>query len=537
MKKQVLAVLTGIIITFSIVAGGCAGASTNAKTETETTVVAEESTEAAETNENGEPDGMDKPEAPGDGKNGGTPPDMPPGGGMGGADTQTFDYKGDYNGALEADGEEVTSDGESVSATDTDQNAALAINGGTLKITKGTLNKSGDDDNGDNCNFYGLNAIAVAVGSDSKMYISDSSLEADSEGSNAIFATDNATIYAKDTTIHTTSNSARGLDATYGGNVIAENMTIDTEGDHCATIATDRGGGNISVTDSKLTTKGSGSPILYSTGNIQVDGVTGTSSGSQIAGMEGLNTILIKNSSITSTVKSKTASDPVANGVIIYQSMSGDAETTTGDRARFQAVDSELTSLIEEGAMFYITNTDANVVLSNTKLEFNSEKAKLLAIEGNDSNGWGTAGKNGGTVTFTGNKQSLNGDISVDTISSLDFYLLNGSTWTGSAEVVENAVNTDKTDSPITINVDSTSTWTVTADSTITNLNVEDGGKIVDGNGKTVTIIANGKTVVKGDSDITVTVTGEYGTTVTTDEANEISEDYIDRTDFNSYFG
>ena len=80
----------------------------------------------------------------------------------------------------------------------------------------------------------------------------------------------------------------------------------------CAIVATDRGGGSISLADATLSTAGSGSPLLYFTGDIQVNNVSGTSSGSQIAGMEGLNTILIKDSTLESTVTGKTASDPIA---------------------------------------------------------------------------------------------------------------------------------------------------------------------------------------------------------------------------------
>ena len=77
----------------------------------------------------------------------------------------------------------------------------------------------------------------------------------------------------------------------------------------------------------------------------------------------------------------------------------------------------------------------------------------------------------------------------------------------------------------------------VTADSTVSNLNVENGARLVDESGKTVTIVADGKTAVKGTSDITVTVTGTYSTSVSTSEANEISTDTIDRTDFDKYYG
>ena len=283
------------------------------------------------------------------GENGqpGNPPD-----GKGGPNTQSYDYTGTLSGKLTADGEEVSSDNETISTSTADENAALVENGGTLKITNGKLQKSGDDTNGDNCNFYGINSILLAVGEKSKAYISNSALASDSEGSNAIFATDGATVYSEKNSITTSKGNSRGLDATYGGTIIADDMTIDTAGDHSASLATDRGGGNISVTNSTLNTSGSGSPLIYSTGAIEVSGVSGTAEGSQIAGMEGLNHIKIYDSELSSTITDKTASDPVANGVIIYQSTSGDADTSTGERAQFQAVDSTLRSKIESGAMF-----------------------------------------------------------------------------------------------------------------------------------------------------------------------------------------
>lgn len=487
------------------------------------------------------------PEKP-SGDDGGTPPDMPSGGGQGqapsgngaapggGADTMTFDYTGDYTGALTADGEEKTSDGETYSADTADQNAALSENGGTLTVTNGTFSKSGDDTDGDNCNFYGLNSIFLAVGTKSKAYVSGSTLTASSEGSNGIFATDGGTVYAYNDTISTSAGNSRGLDATYDGTIIADSMGIETQGDHCAALATDRGGGNISVTNSTLSTAGSGSPLLYSTGDIEVDNVTGTASGSQIAGMEGLNTILIHNSSLTSTNTDKTASDPVANGIIIYQSTSGDAESTTGDAATFQAVDSTLSSSITSGSMFYVTNTKANILLSGTTLDFDSDNANLLTIAGNDSNNWGTAGSNGGTVTMTADDEELTGNISVDTISSLDLYLTDGTTYTGTMSIEDNSAATDTTDAPITVNLDSTSKWVVTGDTTISALNAEDGAQIVDTDGNTVTIVANGETVVKGTGDVTLTVTGDYSTTVTTDDDNAVDTDYIDRSDFDDYY-
>ncbi|NEG72459.1 adhesin [Bifidobacterium ramosum] len=462
-----------------------------------------------------------------------------PGGMGGGANTMSYDYSGSYTAALTADGTDKTSTGETTEATTADQNVALAQNGGTLTISNATLTKSGDSDNADNNNFYGTNSISLTVGDSSKTVISGSTLTASSSGSNGVFATDSGTALVYDTTIKTTSDNSRALDATYSGTILAGKVTADTQGDHSATVATDRGGGNVSVTDSTLSTAGSGSPLLYSTGDVQVNNVTGTATGSQIAGMEGYNTILINNSTLESTNTGKTGSDPIANGVIIYQSTSGDAESSTGEHATFQAKDSTLKSAITSGSMFYFTNTTADVVLSNTTLDFDTSKATLINASGNDSNNWGSAGSNGATVTFTGRAQTLEGDVTADTISSVDLYLLEGSTWTGAASITENssAANGSTSDAPITVNVDGTSTWVVTKDTTISALNVASGGKIVDENGDTVTIVANGKTVVSGDSDITVTVTGSYSTTVDAGSDTELATETIDRSDFDSQFG
>ena len=458
----------------------------------------------------------------------------------GGANTMSYDYTGTYSGALTADGKKVTSDGETTTAIQTDQNAALAQNGGTLTITNGKLVKSGDSNNADNCNFYGTNSVLLTVGKQSKAVISGSSINAESAGSNGIFATDSGTVLANDVDIATSAANSRGLDATYGGTIIADGMTISTKGDHSASLATDRGGGTVSVTGSTLSTAGSGSPLLYSTGDIEVSGVTGTASGSQIAGMEGLNTILINKSTLESSNTGTTGSDPVANGVIIYQSTSGDADTSTGEHATFQAKDSTLKSAIESGSMFYFTNTTADVVLQNTKLDFDSSAADLILAAGNDSNNWGSAGSNGAAVTFTGRSQDLSGKVSADTISTVTLNLLEGSSWTGSAEITENSSATGSSstsEAPISVNVDGTSTWVVKADTTISALNVASGGKVVDSSGRTVTIKAGGKTVVSGDSDLTVTVTGSYGTSVSAGSDTKLSSDVADRAAFDKQFG
>ena len=471
----------------------------------------------------------------------------------GGANTMSYDYTGSYSGVLSADGTTVSAENDTAEATDADQNTTLAQNGGTLTLAGMTLNKSGDSSNADNTNFYGTNAVSLTVGEQSTTTLDDAKINASSAGSNAIFATDSGTVLARKVTINTSADNSRGLDATYGGTIVAGELEATTKGNHCATVATDRGGGNISLADAKLTTSGSGSPLLYSTGDIEVSDVTGTASGSQIAGMEGLNTILINNSTLESIVSGKTASDPVANGVIIYQSTSGDAETSTGETATFQANNSTLKSAITSGSMFYFTNTKASVVLSNTTLDFDSDAAALITAAGNNSNSWGQAGSNGASVTFTGRNQELKGNVSVDTISSVTLNLFDSSTWTGAAEIVSNTAGSSGSTSssgsggssgsgsvsatPISVNVDGSSTWVVTGDTTVSELNVAEGGKVVDAQGRTVTIKSGGSAVVEGTSDITVTVSGAYGTTVeTSGTGTTLATKLISRESYDSKF-
>lgn len=187
--------------------------------------------------------------------------------------------------------------------------------------------------------------------------------------------------------------------------------------------------------------------------------------------------------------------------------------------------------------MFYFTNTTADVVPQNTELGFDTDAATLINASGNDSNNWGSTGSNGATVNFTGRDQTLAGGVTADTISSVDLYLLEGAAWTDAATITDNAAAGSGTgtasDAPITVNVDGTSTWVVTKDTTISALNVASGG----GDGNTVTIVANGKTVVSGSGDVTVTVTGSYSTSVSAGSDTELSSDTIDRSEFDSRFG
>ena len=76
---------------------------------------------------------------------------------------------------------------------------------------------------------------------------------------------------------------------------------------------------------------------------------------------------------------------------------------------------------------------------------------------------WGNTGSNGGDVTLNANNQVMDGDVFVDSISTLTMKLSNGSKYTGTI----NGENTAKT---ISLTLDSSSTITLTGDTYITSL-------------------------------------------------------------------
>ena len=77
--------------------------------------------------------------------------------------------------------------------------------------------------------------------------------------------------------------------------------------------------------------------------------------------------------------------------------------------------------------------------------------------------GWGSEGSNGGHVTMTAEQQTIDGDMIVDEISSLNLYLKESSSFNG-------AINSDGESGDVYVEIEDGSTWTLTGDSYITSL-------------------------------------------------------------------
>lgn len=144
------------------------------------------------------------------------------------------------------------------------------------------------------------------------------------------------------------------------------------------------------------------------------------------------------------------------------------------------------TSNTENGDMIYVTNTHCVLTLSGVTIQNEDADGALLRVVGNSaSHGWGTAGSNGAQVEFTADNQTLNGDIVVDTISTLNMKLTGGSTFTGTISIVDNAQNGTAVSNNAVVTIESGCTWTLTGDCVITSLT---NSGTINFNGYTITL-------------------------------------------------
>ena len=412
-----------------------------------------------------------------------------PGGQQGVPDS--YDAANEYTGDAE-------SDGESFVSTGTDENAVLVDSGAKVTIKNAQISRqSNDSTGGDNSSFYGIGAAVLAK--DGTVNVSGSEITTGAAGAAGVFAYGDGTAYVSDTTITTQPDTSGGIHVAGGGTLYAWNVNAETSGESSAAIRSDRGGGTIVAEGGTYTSNGVGSPAIYSTADIAVSDAQLTANGSEAVCIEGLNSIHLFNSDLTGNMADDEQNDCTWN-VILYQSMSGDSEV---GNSTFEMEGGSLTA--KNGGMFYTTNTESTFLLSGVDIAYADDSEFFLRCTGNENRrGWGSVGSNGADCLFTAKEQEMQGDVVWDSVSDLDFYMTDGSTLTG-AVVDDESCAGEGGDGVCNFYISDDSTWVVTGDSTLTDLQC--AGTITDENGNTVSVVGTDGTVyVDGDSEWTVTV-------------------------------
>ncbi len=402
-----------------------------------------------------------------------------------------------YNAVTEYTEDTEVSDA-SFSSTGSDENAILVSNGANVTLKNITLDRtSSDSTGGDSSSFYGVGAGLLVT--DGTVTIDNATITTDSAGGAGIFSYGNGNVTVSDSTITTRQDTSGGIHVAGGGTLTAKNLTVTTNGESSAAIRSDRGGGTMTVDGGSYTSNGTGSPAVYCTADISISNAALTANGSEAVCIEGLNSLKLTDCDLTGNIPENEQNDCNWT-VILYQSMSGDSEV---GNSNFSMTGGSLTS--ENGGMFYTTNTESTFYLSGVDLNYSDSNDFLLKCTGNsNARGWGSSGANGADCEFTADSQTMAGKIIWDSISQLDVSLKNKSTWTGSfVQDESNAGNGG--DGYADLTVDSSSTWIVDGDSTLSSLTCK--GTITDADGNTVTVKStDGTTYVEGTSSYTITV-------------------------------
>ena len=546
MKKRYLAIVLGLALTFTQTAAVYAE-----ETQAETALGQQSFGGDGQTppelpngeapNGQGGPggDGQTPPQMPngeapsgqgGPGGDGQTPPQMPngeapdgqggpggPGGapGMPGGSSQPESYT-----ALNEYTESTEITGETIESTGTDENAVLVSGADAqVTVTDSTITRtSKDSTGGDSASFYGVGAAMLAT--DGTLIVSGSEITTDASGGAGAFAYGDGTVYIADTKISTEQGASGGIHVAGGGTLYAWDLDVTTQGGSAAAIRSDRGSGTMVVDGGSYTSNGIGSPAIYSTADITVNDADLTATSSEAICIEGLNTIRLFDCDLSGNMGDDDQNDITWN-VIVYQSMSGDSQEGNGT---FEMSGGTLTA--NNGGMFYTTNTESTITLKDVDMIYSEDNPFFLQVTGNtNARGWGSAGNNGADCLFTAISQEMEGNVVWDSISMLDFYMIDGSSLTG-AIVNDETWAGDGGDGYCSLYISDDSTWTVTGDSTLTSLH--NAGTIVDADGNTVTIVGTDGTVyVEGTSAYTITVS-TYEETADTSGASAISnwEDY-----------
>ena len=208
-----------------------------------------------------------------------------------------------------------------------------------------------------------------------------------------------------------------------------------------------------------------------------------TANNSEALVIEGKNSIALENCAVSGNMSDTegASSDENVHSVMIYQSMSGDADVGTSE---FSMTGGSLTS--NNGDVIYVTNTHSIIKLSGVEITDADGEGCFMRVCGNSgSRGWGQAGSNGAQVEFTADGQDINGDIIVDSISTLDMTLTNGSCFTGRISIAANLTGSAAVENNAVITIGEGCTWKLTGDCTITSLT---NNGTIDFNGYTITL-------------------------------------------------
>ena len=289
----------------------------------------------------------------------------------------------------------------------------------------------------------GLNAALLSE--NSSVELKSASVLASADNSDAVFANDKSNVKVYNSALVATGDESSAVAAALGSEVSINNTRISSSGKNSASIKTFEDG-TINGEGVYVMTSDKSTAAVHSMGKVVLNNSTISAPDAYMAEVEGNGEVSSFGSSYT------------GGSVILYQSNKDGKNEGMG---KFAAYNSKISSTAD--ALFYVTNTDAEINLTASEITLPAGGALVKAEAGK----WGNDGANGGHACVNVQNQTAYGDVITDGISSVTLNLMGKSSYSG-------ALNKINYTGAMNITLSSASTWTVTADSYVTAIEDED---------------------------------------------------------------
>lgn len=370
-------------------------------------------------------------------------------------------------------------DGETYTSRELNENAVHVFGEAQVILKNAEISRiAKDSDEDEDLSAYGVGAAMLTTSGTS--YLKNNTISTRAGKGTGIFAYGDGTTYAVNTTINTKKDSSKGIQASKGGTIYGWNLKAETQGNYSPAVRSDSRSSSIILDGGTYSTKGTDSPAVYSAGNTVIHGGNLTAGQWEAICMKGNQSLSLYDCDVAGN-KADDISNECTWNVILYQNEAGGLKK---GKSTFEMNGGTLTA--QNGGLFYTTNVESEITLSNVKFTYPMVNEFFLRCTGNNNQkGWGKSGSNGADCLFTAVNQNMAGDVIWDNISQLDFYMTEGSSLKGAVRQDESYADSDG-DGYCNLYIGEGCTWTVTGNSTVSRLSCQ--GTIVDDAGNAVMV-------------------------------------------------
>lgn len=343
------------------------------------------------------------------------------------------------NAALKVTAGEKVVSGETLAGAKLDESAAWVMGQGELTVRDCTVEGSGETSSEEGSRLYGRNAVLLSNGG-GMLKVEGGSVSSKGMGAAGVFASgSNASASVSRTNISTVGDSSSGVRASAGGSLTALNCNVTTTGADSPGASVGKGGGTLTVNGGSYTVGGLDSPGVLARGETNLLNAS-VNSQFEAARVEG-------DSLLTSTGASlETAGDycvklvpPTAEGSVGIPRFEMNGGSLKGGKQ----------------ALIGVGSTKGEVVIQNGTLPADTLTLIKVYTE--------PLLNQPASASLTANGQTLYGDIVCEEGSSLTVDLTNASTFNG-------GINKDSQKGLVSVTIDASSVWNVSADSYIGGL-------------------------------------------------------------------